>query len=109
MTLQGKWRIVEAELWDRDYLDLVEPAFIVIDDRGGGEMTFGAMTAALDCGSTPNGVDFSWNGADEGDQVCGEGWAELQDDGSLMGEISYRNGDETSFKATPWPTSSTSC
>jgi len=71
-----------------------------IDDRGGGEMAFGAMTAALNCGYTPSGVDFTWDGADEGDQVCGEGWAELQDDGSLVGEISNRNGDETSFKAT---------
>ena len=24
----GRWRIVEADQWDRDYLDLVEPAFI---------------------------------------------------------------------------------
>jgi hypothetical protein len=24
--LIGRWRIVEADLWDRDYLDLVEPA-----------------------------------------------------------------------------------
>ncbi len=26
--LIGEWRIVEADLWDRDYLDLVEPASI---------------------------------------------------------------------------------
>ena len=26
--LIGKWRITEADLWDGDYLDLVEPAFI---------------------------------------------------------------------------------
>jgi hypothetical protein len=24
--LIGRWRIVEADLWERDYLDLVEPA-----------------------------------------------------------------------------------
>ena len=24
----GRWRIVEADQWDREYLDLVEPAFI---------------------------------------------------------------------------------
>lgn len=47
--------------------------------------------------------------ADEGDQVSGDGWAELQNDGSLAGEISYHNGDETTFKAAPWATSSTAC
>ena len=26
LPVLGKWRIVEADLWDRDYLDLVEPA-----------------------------------------------------------------------------------
>ena len=24
----GKWRIVEADLWDRSHLDLVEPAMM---------------------------------------------------------------------------------
>ena len=24
----GRWRIVEMDQWDNDYLDLVEPAFI---------------------------------------------------------------------------------
>jgi hypothetical protein len=100
--LTGKWRIVETELWDRSHLDLVGPAFIAIDGKGGGEMAFGALVAALDCGFTSNGIDFTWDGSDEGDQVCGDGWAELQKDGSLEGEISYRNGDETSFKAVPW-------
>jgi hypothetical protein len=109
VRLKGKWRIVEAELWDRDYLDLVEPASITIDDRGGGEMAFGVLTAALECGYTPSGVDFTWDGADEGTQVSGDGWAELQDDGSILGEISYCNGDETSFKAVPWTSSSTAC
>jgi hypothetical protein len=28
--LIGHWRIIEADLWDRGYLDLVEPAAIKI-------------------------------------------------------------------------------
>ena len=32
--LLGKWRIVEMELWDRDFLDLVEPAYIRFDAQG---------------------------------------------------------------------------
>ncbi len=70
---------------------------------------FGALEASLDCGFTPVGIDFDWNGADEGDQVCGEGWADLRDDGYLEGEISYHNGDETTFIASPWGPCSAAC
>ena len=31
----GRWRVVEMELWDRDVLDLVKPAFIEIGKEGG--------------------------------------------------------------------------
>ena len=27
-ALIGKWRIIEMGLWDNDYLDMVEPAYI---------------------------------------------------------------------------------
>jgi hypothetical protein len=39
------------------------------------------------------------------DEVCGDGDAELQTDGSLQGEIRYRNGDELPFIAKKWPSS----
>ena len=26
--LVGKWRIIEMELWDKEYLDMVGPAYI---------------------------------------------------------------------------------
>ena len=32
--LIGRWRIVEADLWDRDYLDMVEPAYLEIGGDG---------------------------------------------------------------------------
>ena len=47
--LAGKWRIVEADLWDADHLDLVEPARITIGDDGHGEIVFRALNAHLDC------------------------------------------------------------
>lgn len=109
MRLKGKWRIVELDAFDEDYPDLAEPARIEIDERGVGEMAFGALTAALDCAWTPSGFEFTWDGSDEGDQVSGDGWAEIQPDGSLRGEIDWHNGDETGFKAVPWSTSSTAC
>ena len=101
--LIGKWRIIQTEAWDRQHLDLCGPAFIAIGPDGHGEMAFGALQAALDCAFTPSGIDFDWNGADEGDQIDGDGWADLREDGRLEGGIAYHNGDETTFIAEPWP------
>src|ERR1035441_5977769 len=46
--LAGRWRIVEADLWDRYYLDLCGPAVIAIGADGRGEIAFGAMQGTLD-------------------------------------------------------------
>ena len=43
--LIGRWRIVEADLWDRDYLDLCGPATLTVTAQGG-EIAFGAMGQA---------------------------------------------------------------
>ncbi len=108
MSLKGKWRIVEMELWDRDFLDLVEPAYIRFDETGG-EFAFGCITGSFPYASGSDAIAFDWGGADEMDEAHGEGWAELQDDGSLVGEIRFHNGDESGFTARRWPTSSTAC
>jgi hypothetical protein len=100
--LKGKWRIVEMAQWDADDLDLVEPAYIEFDGKGFGTFVFGCLTASLHGDDSSDDIEFTWDGSDEGDQVSGDGWAELQPDGSLDGEISFRNGDESTFKARPW-------
>jgi len=97
--LIGKWRIVEADLWDRDYLDLVEPASIIIRADGHGEIAFGAMQASLDLEYSPSTVFFTWAGFDEMDEVSGSGSAELLDDGSIEIEFAYHLGDEAVLKA----------
>lgn len=104
-AIVGKWRITQSEAWQRDHLDLCGPAFLRIDPGGTGEIAFGALTASVDGGFTPSGVDFEWNGAEEGDQVTGTGWADLRDDGRLEGEIAYDKGDDTTFIAEPWGSS----
>jgi len=97
--LIGKWRIVEADLWDRDYLDLVEPASITIRADGHGEIAFAAMQASLDLEYSPSTVFFTWAGFDEMDEVSGSGSAELLDDGSIEIEFAYHLGDEAVLKA----------
>lgn len=100
--LLGRWRIVEMELWDADFLDLVEPAYITFDQQGGGEFVFGAVHGSLDRSYGPEDVGFTWRGSDEMDPACGDGDAELDEDGSLVGEIRFHGGDESAFKAHRW-------
>ena len=105
--LIGRWRIIEADLWDRAYLDLCGPATLTITAQGG-EIAFGAMEAALDVEFARDSIGFRWRGSDEGDQVEGEGSAEILDDGTIEIEFSYDNGDEAVLKAKR-ATSSTAC
>ena len=97
--LIGRWRIVEADLWDRDHLDLAEPATMTIQANGHGEITFGALQGGLDLEYGQSIVFFTWVGFDEMDEVNGSGSAELLDDGSLEIEFAYHLGDEAVLKA----------
>jgi hypothetical protein len=96
----GRWRIIEADLWDREYLDLCGPATSVIGIDGRGEIAYGAMQAGLDIAHGIDDIDFIWCGFDEMDEVQGSGSVKLQDDGSISVEIAYHDGDEAVFKAT---------
>lgn len=100
--LLGRWRIVEMSMFDSDYIDLVEPGFIAFDPRGQGEFAFGAVTASLDLWYAPSSIDFTWRGDDEGDDVFGDGSVEMDDDGGLIGDIRFGDGDETEFRARRW-------
>jgi hypothetical protein len=98
----GKWRLTEADLWGRDYLDLSEAAYIRFDEDGRGEMVFGALQAGLDCETGTSIIFFSLEGCDEMDPIRGTGNAELAEDGSLEVEISFHFGDEILLKAHRW-------
>jgi hypothetical protein len=97
--LIGRWRIVEADLWDDDYLDLVGPAQMTIGADGHGEVAFGALQAGLDIDYSATVVFFTWAGFDEMDEANGSGSAELQDDGTVEIEFAYHLGDEATLKA----------
>lgn len=109
--MKGKWRIVAMPNYEADYPDMVEPAYILFDGKGGGAFAFGCVTGAIYSAgnSAATAVDFTWDGNDEMDEAGGGGWAELQSNGSLVGQISLHGGDEASFTARPWTTSSTAC
>jgi hypothetical protein len=99
----GRWRITEMDNWDQEAVDLVQPGFIGFDDDGLGELGFIAVTGELDYRDADRdgrpGVEFSWQGSDEGDDACGRGWAALNPDGTLEGHIYFHLGDDSGFRA----------
>jgi hypothetical protein len=99
----GRWRITEMDNWDQEAIDLVEPGFIEFDEDGLGGLGFIAVTGELDCRDADcdgrPGVEFSWQGSDEGDDVGGRGWAALNPDGTLEGHIYFHLGDDSAFCA----------
>jgi hypothetical protein len=105
--LIGRWRIVEADIWERDYLDLVEPAMMIVGADGHGEIAFGAMQAGLDLVYGHSDVAFTWAGFDEMDEVSGSGSAALLEDGKLEVEFDYDLGDEAILRAERAPSSTT--
>jgi len=108
VSVLGKWRIVELPGYADDYADMVEPAYILCEATGG-EFAFGCVTGTFAGGGDYAAIEFDWNGNDEMDEACGFGWAEIQPDGSLRGEIGFRAGNDISFIARRWPSSSTAC
>ena len=100
-TFAGRWRIVEMELWDNDFLDLVEEAHVTFRSAADGEIAFGALKGFLDVryGARDGSpcAEFSWEGNDENDQACGRGWATFGTADRLVGCFFIHNGDESGF------------
>lgn len=98
----GNWRLTEMEQWDKEFVDLVVPGHLTIEKDGTGTLQFGAVEVWIDCRvESIDGVerlDFSFEGSDEGDPVCGRGWAQVT--GRRMeGRIYFHMGDDSSFTA----------
>lgn len=108
MSVLGRWRIVEMPDYTDDYPDMMEPAYILFEGHGSAEFAFGCVTGQIFGGGDTDTVEFSWNGSDEMDEAQGVGWAEVQPDGSLKGQICFHGGDEADFIARRC-TSSTAC
>ncbi len=101
MSVQGKWRIIEMPEYEEDFPDMMEPAYILFG-KSGGEFAFGCVTGAIHTNCDGNSVEFTWSGNDEMDEASGDGWAEIQEDGNLEGQICFHNGDEADFTARRW-------
>ena len=90
------------DTWDRDALDLVGPATLTISKGGEGRMKFIAVELWIDYRIVTrdglSGIEFSFQGFDEGDEVSGRAWAILEGD-RLRGRFFLHMGDESSLVA----------
>ena len=96
----GRWRIVEMSTWDTDYIDMASPGLVAFKKSGEGHLHFGCVDVELDwrieAGSEK--VEFTFTGFDEGSEVSGRGWAEVQKS-RMTGKIFLHLGDESEFVA----------
>ena len=103
-SFQGRWRIVEMDVWDDEALHLAEPASLRIDGASG-EMRFVAIRAWLDLryGARSGSplAEFSWEGTDDGTACSGRGWIEPGTAGRLIGHVFIHMGDDSGFVCEP--------
>jgi len=70
-----------------------------LSKNGRGAFAFGIVNATMELGNGQRIVFFNWTGFAEGDEICGSGSAELEDDGAIEIELSFHNGDYAILKA----------
>jgi outer membrane protein assembly factor BamB len=96
----GHWRIVEMDVWDNDVLDEFEAAHITLKGADG-EIAFAALSGSLDVryGARDGSAcaEFSWQGFDDNEPVCGRGWVTLGTADRLVGHLYIHNGDDSGF------------
>jgi len=99
----GRFRITDMEQWDQEFVDAEMPGFIRFDLDDTGEFHFGYVHGSMDFEHTERddkpAVDWSFEGNDEMHPTSGRGWAILQDDETLAGELFFHRGDSSGFTA----------
>ena len=74
----GRRCIIEVNVWNNDFLDLVEGAHLTFEGVEGGEIAFGTLKGFVDVRyGVRDGAacaEFSWEGYDDKDPACGRGW-----------------------------------
>ncbi len=98
MNINGKYEIIEMELWSKEDIDLVETGYIKISGKRG-EFHFICVDGQMDIRKDEsNNFKFSWEGNDECDPASGFGEFTYEDD-TLTGRIYFHDGDDSSFIA----------
>ncbi|MCK4730364.1 MAG: hypothetical protein KAT28_03530 [Candidatus Aenigmarchaeota archaeon] len=103
MDFTGIWHIYEMEVWDEDYFNMEVQAYIEIKQDNLGKFQFGLVSGGIDGKvvdyETKKRFEFTFEGNDENDPVCGSGWLELKEKDKLKGEFRFHLGDDSTFLA----------
>jgi hypothetical protein len=98
----GKWRIIEMDQWDQEFVNLVVPGYVTIRKDGTGSFQFGAVQGEMDCRIQKTGmheqIEFTWDGFDECDPASGRGWVRV-DGIEMSGHLFFHMGDDSGFRA----------
>ncbi len=96
----GRWKITWMDMWDQDYIDLVESGYFLFNEDNLGEFVFGAVRGWLDVRVSTRQpmLEYSWQGESEGDQLCGRGVFEFADPDHGEGIIYIHNSDESAIR-----------
>jgi hypothetical protein len=99
---QGRWLIEQMDQWDVEEESEEFQPFIEFERDDTGQFQFGCVYGEIHyrLGQRDGkpGVEFSWEGHDEDEQVFGRGWAVLDGD-ELNGMVFFHRGDESGFMA----------
>ena len=98
MNINGKYEIIEMELWNKKDIDLVEMGYIKVSGKRG-EFHFICVDGQMNIRKDENNnYKFSWEGNDECDLASGFGDFTYKAD-TLIGRIYFHDGDDSSFIA----------
>jgi hypothetical protein len=98
----GRWRIVQMEQWDQEFVDMETEGHFTFEKGENGTFQFGLVSGEIDyrvdmSGDLPK-IEFSWDGHDEMDLAAGRGWA-VQSGDTIMGRFYFHMGDDSDFIA----------
>jgi hypothetical protein len=98
----GKWRIIEMELWDKEFIDMETEGYFYFEKDEMGHFQFGLVQGQIDYRLDKIGnierLEFSWEGQDEDDEAFGRGWAVIKND-YIEGRFYFHFGDNSAFRA----------
>lgn len=97
MSFFDRWEIESMEVWDRDYIDLLERGHFKIAADGTGSFVFGNMRGGIDGYTSECGriFEFTWDATgDDGDLHSGRGRFEMEAGGNTcVGVFAIHLGD----------------
>lgn len=96
----GCWRITWMEMWDQDFVDMIEPGHFRFDENCLGYFIFGAVEGQVDyrLSGDSQRIEFTWSGSDDGDENSGRGWFEFSSPSNAKGHFFIHCGDESAVE-----------